>query len=89
MCFEIADNFHLYDINEQVGLLGLLGFLVDGNDLGGVKNDFTRSAGVLSDWPIVVPAPLVLIVWRSSLMAQCRRCLLEDLVRFVRWQLLC
>lgn len=36
-----------------MGLLGFLGIVVDGNNLEGVKNDLTRSAGV-QDWLIAV-----------------------------------
>lgn len=50
--FRDCRSFKLYDINEEMCLLGFLGIVVDGNNLEGVKNDLTRSAGV-HDWPVV------------------------------------
>ena len=40
----------MFGINEM-GLLGFLGIVVDGNNLGGVRNDFTDSAGAVGFSP--------------------------------------
>lgn len=46
-------RFRFYYLNEDMGLLGSLGIVVDENNLEEVRNDFTDTAGV-HDQPLVL-----------------------------------